>query len=240
MTKVLFSPVLPGVNPKPMGAALAAACPEARLHLDAVTPLKVSGSGSVGAYDPLIGIWTEIMAGGAHLVHGKSALDLAHCFPKSAVVMVLGDPLWRAMESFRNVRKSADHPLHAEVEAQGFTTAREFYRSPVSVPLRNRQCRKLARIAEGQELPPDRLFERARSLVEAMVVWIGFEGITSGPQPVLGKVIRDLGVGSGTPDLVPFSPPKAVPDPETAETIREANSADHRLWEFARERMGNP
>ncbi|MEO7934262.1 MAG: hypothetical protein ABIT76_14000 [Chthoniobacterales bacterium] len=221
------------MKPALLGNALREACPDAEFHW-ANEGLLSSDKQRATAIDQIIGFWAIVNQSGGHIIHGREVMGFWQLFAGSSWITFLGNPLWRAMDSYRHILQDSKHPLHGEISGAQLSIG-EFFASSISKPIRNRQSSKLLTISASQETEPAWLFEHARRRLEHFA-WVGLEGIDMGPQLQLARTLR-TGIFNVSPPIVAHHRgPKTSLSAADKRIIREANIADFQLWELFRRR----
>jgi len=229
--KWVLSVILPGIRPQILGDALEASLSGSGIGYNDKSLLLDVADETIHPADRAISVWAHRHRRERLVVHARELSALWQLLADDIWITIIGDPIWRAVDCFRNLSTNPAHPLHAGIVEKKITLG-EFYRSPLSLSVCNRQCRKLA--LTGAETSVDLMLTNATKALKQFA-WIGLEGVDAGPQKKLGTLLQQNGYPCAIPVLAIGLPPKKIPDPETQEIIRKAEAADCALWEKARE-----
>ncbi len=231
---VVISLILPGVKPTLLGDALREACPDAEFYWANDALFSNNKKLQAAAADQIIGFWAIVTQSGGHIIHGREVMGFWRLFADSSWVTILGNPLWRAMDSYRNILQDTTHPLHEEVSGAQLSIG-DFFASSISKPVRNRQSSKLLAVSTQQEVESEWLYNHARRRLEHFA-WVGMEGLDVGPQPLLARILRTDILHVSLPIIVRHRGPGTLLSAAERRIIRDANIADFRLWEMYRRR----
>lgn len=227
MNKWVLSVILPGLKPQILGGSLSAAIEEKFIPYNDRDYLFDGLDEATHSADRTISIWAHRKKIGRQILHGRELVDLWEALADDIWITLLGNPLWRALDCFRNIQSNLAHPLHEAIAQEGYSFA-SFYASPISASVCNRQCRKLAMV--GGKASPELLLKKASQTLDRFA-WVGLEGVDAGPQNRLAHLLKENGYECEVPVLPKMSLPRGLPDAATEAIIRKAEAADFALWD---------